>query len=374
MGHDAKLAAVLEPLYAAALDPERLADFSAALCTATGSHVGAVMAHDAGLAGGRLDLLVGGDADAMLAYEAEFAADNIWMQRSQQRMAAGTVLDSDDVASRSELKRTRYYNEYLRQGDVEQSLALCAQADAEGIVVATLCRAGSLPAYRARDLALAREVAPHWANVYAIQRRLSWLQQRVRTLEAAVDATPMAMVVLDARMRVLRSNAAAEDLFAQRTLLRLEGGRPESMDGAGALRLAIHEAVAGVHVDGAAVRRAGKTMLRDATGRSALVANVHPLQGIGDGDGAAVLFLQPMGACPGRDVAMTMRQLFGLTPSEAALAAALHTTADVALAALECGIAVATAQTRLKLVYDKTGERGQPALMRLLSAVAAICG
>lgn len=369
-----ELGKILEPLYAAALEPGLLADFSAALCEATGSHVGAVMAHDAAHARGQLDLLVGADPVHMAAYEQEYAADNPWMRHGQHLMVAGGVMDSDAVLSRAELKRTRYYNEYLRISDVEQSVALCAQADAQGVVVATLCRAGSLPAYSDADMALMRQVAPHWANAYAIQRRLSWLEQRVQTLEAAVEAAPLAMMMLDAGQRVLRMNAAAEQLLSQGDLLCLQRGRPQAYFGGQPLRQALHEAVAGVHVDGSLQRRAAKVILENALGRGALVADVHPLDAGSQPDGTAlaILFLQPVGAPAGSDLTKTLQQLFNLTASESTLACALQRHADLPTAAAECGITHGTAQTRLKLIYGKIGERGQTALMRLVAAVAAV--
>lgn len=277
------------------------------------------------------------------------------------------------TAFRAELKRTRYYNEYLRLGDVEQSVALCAKADAEGAVVATLCRAGSLRPYTDHHLALMRQVAPHWANAYAIQRRLSHLQQRVDTLEAAVDAAPLAMAMLDERLHVTRMNPAAEQLFRQAHVLRLRHGQPEALFDDGLLRQALQEAVTGRHADGAPLRHAGKAILRDAAGRNALAASVHPLAGSRRvGDSVAILFLQSVGA--GRPLATALRQLFALTPTEAALAGTFYRHGDLAQAALECGIALSTAETRIKVIYDKTGEHGQPALMRLLAAVAGTCG
>lgn len=374
MNDDRKLAAVLEPLYAAVLEPERMAEFSGALCEATGSHVGAVMVHDSGHGRGRLDLLVGADPAHTAAYEAEFAGDNLWMQRGGGRMVAGGIMDSDTVATRAELKRTRYYNEYLRLSDVEQSVALCAKADAEGVVVATLCRAGSLRPYTDGHLALMREVAPHWANAYAIQRQLSRLQERVDTLEAAMEAVPVGMVMLDASLRAVRMNMVAEQWFSQGDLLRLRQGRPEATHGAQALRQALHEAVVGCHADGRTLRQAGRLMLKDRTGRNAMAASIHPLAAPSHRPGAAiaVLFVQPLGA--GGTLEASLRQLFALTPAEAALARALYGCGDLARAAAECGIATTTAQTRIKVVYGKTGEHGLPALMRLLSAVAAVSG
>lgn len=363
------LATVLEPLYAAALEPDRLEDFCKAMCAATGSHVGTVMAHDAGHAGGRIDLMLGADAATMHAYEAEFARDNIWVQRTRHLMRAGAALDSDDAAPRGELRRSRYYNEFLRRIDVEQSLALCAHADADGVVLATLSRSGRLKPFGAAALALARQVAPHWANVWGIQRQLSWLRQRVQQLESALDASPVAMLTLDGRGRVLRGNAAADALLSTGTLLRLVDGRPEASRDPATLRQAVQEATAGADGDPAR-RRPGRTVLRDAAGRGAMVARTHPLHAIATGRAAAVLFVQPVGGeRPG--LADALRDLFGLTRSEAAFAAALHAAGGTSEAAAACGITPATAQARLKLIYDKTGERGLPALVRLLCAVAA---
>lgn len=369
MDRGRQFAAVLEPLYAAALQPERMAGFSAVLCATTGSVTGAVMVHDSGHGRGRLDLLYGADPAEAAVYETEYAADNLWMLRAQHRMVAGGFMDSDTVATRSELERTRHYNEYLRRGDVEQSLALCAKADAEGVVLATLCRSGRLPPYTAQHLALARQVAPHWANAYAIQRRLSRLERQMETLETAVELAPLAMAMLDGALRVGRMNPVAERLFRQGQVMRLNQGRPEALVDASLLRQVLQEAVLGQHVDGRQVRHAGRAVVKDASGRSALVASVHPLAATSRADDqAAVLFLQPLGV--GRALATDLRQLFGLTVAEATLACALHRHADLALAAQESGIALATAQTRIKLMYDKTGERRLPALMRLLAAVA----
>ncbi|GAB3510843.1 PAS domain-containing protein [Pseudoxanthomonas daejeonensis] len=370
MDDESKLAAVLEPLYASVLEPDQMAQFSATLGAATSSHIGAVMVHDAGHGRGRLDLLFGADPAQAAIYEAEYAGDNLWMQRAHGRMAVGGIMDSDSVATRTELRRTRYYNEYLRLGDIEQSVALCAKADAEGVVVATLCRASGLRPYTERDLALMRQVAPHWANAYAIQRRLSWLEQRVESLESAMEAAPLAMMMLDRTQRVSRMNPQAEHLLGQGDLLRLHQGRPEATRNVAALRQALHEAVAGRSGDGRQLRHAGKVVLKDAAGRNALVASVHPLAGPGrPGACAAVLFLQTVGAA--NDLGPALRQLFNLTAAESALACALHHSGDLALAATECGIAMTTAQTRIKTVCSKTGERGQASLIRLVAAVAA---
>jgi hypothetical protein len=198
---------------------------------------------------------------------------------------------------------------------------------------------------------------------------MSWLEQQVRSLEAAVEALPMAMLMLDVRQRVARMNPAAEHLVAQGNVLRLRDGRPEAPHDPLPLRELMHAAVIG----DAAGRDAGRVVLKDAAGQRALVADAHPLSAVADiGGQVAVLFLQPVGTRSANDLGLALRGLFMLTAAEAALAVALYHHGDLAAAAAGCGITTGTAQSRLKLIYDKTGEHGQTALMRLLAAVAAV--
>lgn len=255
--------------------------------------------------------------------------------------------------------------------DLQQSLALCAHADAQDVVVAISSRAR--PAvYRDEDHALAEKLGPHRANVCRLMDRLMALERHVRTLEAAVECVPLAMMMLDAQGTVLRMNCMARKMLGTGAALRLDQGRPEACVGPQPLRLIIDEAVRGMQVRGSLQRRAGTTMLRDERGVVVTTVRVHPLLGGATGEAAAVMFLQQVtGQCRG-GLANTLRQLFALTSGEAMLACALLESGGLAVAAGRCGITPGTAQTRLKLIYDKVGVRGQLALVQMLTAVAAV--
>lgn len=366
---------MLEPLYASVLEPTRLQDFCAELAQATGSHVGAIMVHDAQISSGRLDLLVGGDPEQMAAYEQEFAADNLWVQRSGHLMVTGAVLDSDTIVPRHEFRRSRYYNDYLRAYEIEQSIAMCALRDHQGFVTATLCRSGNLNPYGEAELNLLNQVAPHWVNAYAIQRRMSQLEQRVESLQSALDVLPLAMFLLDARQRVVRMNAAAEAVLASGQLQLSTQGLTASGNDGTALHRLLREATVDVNQPGAKGRSQGTLTLRHPNGHHSLAASVHPLSPMQSGIGCretAVLFVQQVGGSTSMSLKSVMRRLFDLTDAEAALAAAFHQHVDLASAAIACGITLGTAQTRLKLIYAKTGEHSQPALVRLMATIAQV--
>lgn len=365
------LDAVLEALYASVLDPPQLEAFCAGLAHATGSHVGAVMVQDMLTQGGRLDLLVGADPLEAARYEREFAADNLWLQRGGHRLATGAVLDSDDFVPRRELRDSRYYNEYLRAGDVEQSVALCAYFDGQNVVTATVCRSGTLPPYSPGQMELLRRVSPHWVNAYALQRRLGWLEQRVQHLEDVLEQVPLAVFMLGADGRVLRCNAAAEQLLAAGLLKRTPAGLAATGADAAGFQTLIKAAVTGIPVGGSIKRHQGDGVLRNRAGHAELTVAMHPLApSQGSMGEAALLFVQPVAAPAHGGLKALLRRAFNLTEAESALCVAFHLTADPAQAALACGISAATVKTRLQSVYDKTGEHGQAPLMRLLGAMA----
>lgn len=62
--------------------------------------------------------------------------------------------------------------------------------------------------------------------------------------------------------------------------------------------------------------------------------------------------------------------VYGLTPAQVRLATLIVTGNDLVDAARRLGVSVNTARTQLQRMFDKTGTRGQPALVRALLTVA----
>ncbi|MDQ1091105.1 hypothetical protein QE400_000518 [Xanthomonas sacchari] len=355
---------LLEPLYDSLYDSGQLVEFSQRLATATDSHIAAVMTHDAGGNGGRLDLLLGADPDFVRRYEQEIASENVWMQHGDAVLRTGAVCDSDTVVPRGLLRRTRYYQDYLRLSEIEQSVALCAYRDRDTVVVATMSRSGRLPPYSVQDMALFRQVAPHWVNVYALHRRLAETEARAQSLDAMLDRLSSAAFLLEADGRVIHGNAAAHRLQAEGAL-QCRGGALACRDQTNGqqLRTLLLRCANPASADG----RPCQGLLRHADGTAALALSAHRLPSARQ-RARVLLFVSDLQ--PATDLRSRLRQLFQLTPAEATLAQALYVYADLNDAAQRCGITAATARTRMKAIYAKTGEAGQVALMRLLAGLA----
>lgn len=370
MTFDDTLSAVIEPLYASVLAPERLVDFSRVLAEATDSSITAIMAHDVMLGRAAPSLAHGIDNDwlAECIGRCDLHQDP-WMQRATPQLATGVVLDSHDMLPLSQMRHTRAYVEHYQMLGVAQQVVSVARFDGIDSVTLSICHGDPRRRFGHEAMDLLRGLTPHWVNAYALQRRLGWLEQRATTLESAIELAPMAMFLLDAQQQVVRSNAAAERLLASSDLLYLDGDRPSARFNGAPLQRVLGEACQGMPSSRANMLSGNSANLRDAAGRVVLVASARPLPP-GTGRERAIMFVQPVQAATPDDLKQLLRQLFPLTESEAALVVTLHRHTDLAKAADSLGIATATAQTRLKVVFDKTGERSQPALMRLTSAVA----
>lgn len=376
MAHDSALAAVLEPLYESILQPARLETFGQELARLTASNITAILIHGVASGSGDAALIHGTDpaemARRLAGHDLKY---DPWITRVVPQLATGRVINSEDLMPREEMGRTEAFHRYYRHLDIGQQVASVAHYDGTDSVTVSICRGVHAPLFGEDELATLRALTPHWVNAYAIHRRMGRLQRQVESLEAAVTRLPLATFLLDSRQRILRMSHAAEQLLSQGNLLRAENGRLLSANDSVVLQQLLFESSQGSTRDGARQRQQGQMILHDGKGRAAMVVSVHPLPAYLGTEGlqgqACLVSAHAVGREPGQNCKASLQALYRLTEAEGSLAVALHQHADLALAAKACGITTASAQTRMKLIYDKTGERGQAALMRLLSAIAA---
>lgn len=369
---DAILDDLLEPLYGSVLDHAQLDAFNQRLARVTHSHITGVMIHDVMCGQAQVNRIHGVDPARIGAMLGDHdLRDDPWMQAATPLLATCRVLDSDDMVPRRVAQRSGFYHAYYRRLDIVQQVACVGLFDGSSSVTLSICHDDPARAYGDVEMDLLRRLTPHWVNAYAMIRRMRSLEQRAASLEQALDASPVAMFVLSRDLRILRTNAGGEQLLARGVLQRADARLVAPGAAAQPLHGLLQRAARGLglRVQGDVER----LLLRDDEDRPQQVLTAHPLAAVEKpGDAALLVFVREVGHAAG-SLERAVQELFGLTAAEARLAAALYRHADLARAALECGVASTTAQTRLKVIFGKTGERSQAALVRLLSAVAASC-
>jgi len=363
------LAELLQPLYASVLDPSQLDVFNRRLAEATDSHITGMLIHD--VAGGRahVSCIHGVDNVRMGELLSELdLRDDPWMRRVTPQLAIGRVLNTDDFVARSEAMCSGFHNAYYRQLGIVQQVASVGLYDGTNSVTLSLCHGNAKRMYGEAELGLLRALTPHWINAYAMLRRMGHLEQQVASLEQALDRSPVAMFMLKEDLRICRSNAAADRLLDAGVLRRESGMLVVNGRARAGLNALLQRALRGnSQLLGGDVE---KLLLHDADERPCLVMTAHRLvEACAQEQGALLVFAREVKQA---SVALepALRRLFGLTEAESRLALALYRHADTGAAARDCGITSGTALSRLKTIYDKTGERSQTSLVRLLAAVS----
>ncbi len=194
-----------------------------------------------------------------------------------------------------------------------------------------------------------------------------------RLLEAAFDALEHPVALFDAERRLVFANAAfCRAAAAGDGITHRDGGGIDVPCAAGRVALARAVTAALAAADGrmGLLPSAGLVSLARGQGRTPWLARCVPVAGRPGASGlrGAMLILSDGGrrrALP----AASLGRLFGLTPAQAAMAAALAAGATLEEHARKRGISRETARSHLAGIRRRTGCRRQAELVALLSRV-----
>lgn len=180
-----------------------------------------------------------------------------------------------------------------------------------------------------------------------------------------LDLLEQGVLLLGRGATVLFVNCAAEEALRGRSGLHVQAGR--LFGGTCADTTALHRLIAGC-TSGAA-DAGGSIALSRTAGSAPLFLVVAPVRAAGNGVSSrqpvALVFVTD----PERAVPVSARQLrdgFGLTPAEAAVALELIAGDGLRAVANRLGISLGTVRTHLSQVFAKTGTRRQAELVRLI--------
>jgi DNA-binding CsgD family transcriptional regulator len=282
----------------------------------------------------------------------------------------GQVFTDDMYDDHAGYWRSEIYNEFFEPLDADYLMYLQVQrrgAQEKAFVLRRSRRAGPFDRRHARRLV---QLGQHLCNIDRLHARLQTAETQNANLRQLLDRLGRAALVIDAAGRILYMSEPALDLVRDGGLLRAADGRIEAGGGLDPrLRQAIRDCTRSLD-DGEA---AGCRVLRTEGGPAArtLFISALPWRDRPGSERPAALVVVGEPADQLTPDAELLARLFGLTPAEGRVAAALCRGLGSADYAAASGISVLTARTLLKRVQEKTETHSQAALVSLLIAAAA---
>jgi len=351
------------------------------------------------LGSGEVEVLASADipADGVLAYRQHFRTVDLWTTRAialTHRLPDGgrprVLVGGEMLVPDREYVESEFYRDFGRHHGLRHVVGTAASLGAAGVMPIGLHRREGDPPFGAAERAKLAMVLPHLRRAMQLRHRLrgaalagardGGLQGAGSTGLSALDALPMGVLVVDDELRVVLANRAAEAVAQGRHGVRLlrsgplgtvqpsgtrlvVAGRKE----AERLLLLVHDVCAG----GAG----GALRLRsdDATpGPAVLVTKLPRRLGgerAGIAPGRALVLLRELGDSTPVPPSFLLRDLFGLTRSEAEIARALSGGATKAAVAAGRGSRETTVRSQIRAILDKTGTANLRDLERLLATL-----
>jgi DNA-binding CsgD family transcriptional regulator/PAS domain-containing protein len=305
--------------------------------------------------------------EAERLYADYYHARNVFSPRVPGLRPGAFALDHQ-LVPRETLVRTEFFNDFMRPYDLCSPVAVILLKEPHFTAAAVCGRTYAAGEFEREHLERLRLVSPHLQRATRICERLSQMRivrdSTVETLNRIADP----VFLLDENLRIVFANGAAESLLNERGGLANRKGiliAGSSQESASLRRLIV----------GAARRprgeAAGGTMALSRTPpRRPLGVLVAPLESQDRRQafrpGLAIMFVSDpdRAQLPPRE---HLRNLYGLTPMEAAVALGIARGDALPTVAEELGVSLTTARTHLQHIFDKTATRRQGELVRLLA-------
>lgn len=290
---------------------------------------------------------------------------NVFVQRTHS-WNLGEVVTDQDLLSKDELRRSDYFNGFLKPRDMNALLRISLRSEGPVHQSISIMRPPIAGEFERGDVAIAQRFVPHLQRAAMIGARLHRAQLLADATIELLDDNPTGIVVLERGGRVgfVNRDALAMAERGDGLVLRgdgLHGLRPSDDD---ALSRLVQHAIAEDRPRcGGAMRLPRRSGLRD------YVIVVSPLaRDVALIDGAApiacILISDPeTSALRPRSV---LREVYGLTAAETRLAERLLMGERPDQAATALGIKISTTREHLAALFRKTATSGQADLVRLL--------
>lgn len=361
----ARLSALIAHLYDAAVD--------AALWSGTASRI----AHALGSTSAVVKLHADDDRVSLLectpnlmlperdqAWAEEWHRRDLWVQRS---LAYGMsrIITDEDLVTPEEQARSGFYQEWLPHLDIHHLVGAVFPTAQGAVGVLGIHRPRGAGAYTDQDRWQAAWVLPHLQRALRLGQQLSTLTQQRAVALQALDRFGTGVLVMDGNCRILQSSAMADTLLRSSPELTVVGGRfslaqPTLRD----TLWSLVNAAIGTARNGTG--KPGPVLLIPRHRQMPLTLEVAPLRptALGAERPAVLVFIRD----PEAPIATArLRELFGFTRTEAAVASALARGQSLEEIGTAMHIGLGTVRTHLKRILAKTGTHRQAQAVALLA-------
>jgi DNA-binding CsgD family transcriptional regulator len=324
---------------------------------------------------------------AVTAYRQHYRSVDLWTNRAAKAVAnvypgqVPKVWTSGHLVPDSEFLRSEFYNDFGRQLGLRYVVGTVVHLGAAGTMPIGIHRPDDAAPFDPEDARLVAAVLPHLKRSLQLRHQLRPRQGITSAAEAALDGLPTAAIIVDADSQVVLVNMAAEAIVAANGAVQLCQSRG-SAQGRRLLMTACHaeENSRLLHLIRTAALSGGSGGALRAWNSSrtrAVAVLVSPLpqrlapreNGPGRTPGRALVLLKDLSAARLPPSARLLRELFGLTATEAEVARALYGGVTKEAVAVARGLRATTIKTQVDAILNKTGATNLRDLERLLGSL-----
>lgn len=355
----------VEQIYDAAFDDEALTRLAVDLAATVGARSAIIhWIHEDGSA----DVLAhsGYFTDEQLAlYAREFAPLDPWVAATAAPEMTNRVHDLEELVPVPLFAASDFYNDYVRaMGDDTARCVGVRLRNGHGSGVIALQRGISQTRFDPSSVARLQHYSGHLMRMLAMRGRLVAAQRSRTELEALVNALGQPALLVDSNLRIRQTNHAADLLLESGRVLQARDGYLSAAGTDGENRLADTVAKALARTGGQAA--ATRLLLPGGTHADLSVTSVQSTAG-----GRLALILASTGDMADPTRVERLRLLYGLSPSEAAIAIMLTDGMQPAEIAEQRRVSPETVRIQIKQIAFKLGCNRQAEIVRTVSSLPA---
>jgi DNA-binding CsgD family transcriptional regulator len=311
------------------------------------------------------------DRESAKAWAENFA--NISPMLPVERMAkSGDVITASHLVSTESYKRSIYYNEWARKRSHFDYIGIVLKQQKRTMDYFAILRPHSAGLVTESEVEQMKIIANHFRRAYMLSTLLNKYRIEAAALGSVIENAGFGVVLAAPDGEIVYANNVAEMLIRLRRGLYARQGRIASTDAKTNQKLQMLICAVSHPIDG--IPSGGSLILPNQNGESLFSLHVVPVSRQSSSNlifserPVAGLFIveRNLGAA---ERVKSFAQLFGLTPAEMRMLAALIFGEGVTCAAERLKMAESTARTHIRHILEKTDTHRQAELTRLFFEV-----